>query len=321
MGDQNQSPTPPESGDQNPPTPPVSVLASIYRVYASNKNSFQSLRNVSFNNNAEIQVCLAFARDYDEKNQTTMGKFRPYFDQKLVTRDEDFISEFKNTSGTPVKFFLSIGGRSKRFPFRIKNWDDSKTKTTWINNAVESLREIIKDYKIDGLDIYYNHIESPAFAEVIGAVVDELKKLKPEDGGITEFSISPSASHNERHYQALYQKCAKDDITTSTTVAYQSQYENGPLYTVDELKNLFEKLVKSSGYPEKQLLPGHTILPSDWSNVPLTLFQAAIPTFLDTLKLPGFSMWTVFDHDPEKDSSMENNIQIRYYPPSIIAED
>ncbi|KAM7501970.1 hypothetical protein LguiB_000874 [Lonicera macranthoides] len=80
---------------------------------------------------------------------------------------------------------------------------------TWVTNAVPTLTKIIRNYHLDGIDIYYRKftegdMQGPdTFASCIGRLISTLK-----DGGIISFaSIAPfDGEKSQNHYMQLWRK-------------------------------------------------------------------------------------------------------------------
>ncbi|XP_028792035.1 chitinase 2-like [Neltuma alba] len=124
------------------------VVNLPFRLYASTYSEFESL--VGVYKSVPCHIALAFARDYDSRGNPTPGEFHPYFNITDITPDD--ILKFKQTK-EHAKFFLSIGGRSEKYPFNLPTGE-------WVPRAVDSLKEIIRSYHFDGVDVYYQHIDA-----------------------------------------------------------------------------------------------------------------------------------------------------------------
>ncbi|KAG1368703.1 chitinase 1-like [Cocos nucifera] len=101
-----------------------------------------------------------------------------------------------------VKVALSLGGATvggNRVYFQPSSID------SWVDNAVDSLTRIIKQYHLDGIDIDYEqfHADSDIFTECIGQLLRRLKN----NGVISFASIAPFADAEvQSHYLALWRK-------------------------------------------------------------------------------------------------------------------
>ncbi|XP_028792036.1 ruBisCO-associated protein-like [Neltuma alba] len=261
---------------------------SAYRVYASTLSSIEKLPFAVLEK--EIHIVLAFARDYDGGGKYQTGTFYPYFDTSKLTPQAIQNIRDKATS-TSVKFFLSIGGRNPKFPFAVT----SAAETAWIQAATKSLREIIQNYQIDGIDVYYEHINPDAehqFASSIQKVIGSLKRGHT----ITTASITVPAPLSQ-NYHDLY----KINNAVFDYVVYQSHTETSPICTFEALGGVFDRLVSTYGYPKNKILAGHSdVLPGDWTTVPLPIFLGAVPQLLGK-GLFGISKWIVTpeDYKPE----------------------
>lgn len=264
----------------------------IYRVYASDA-SFLSLKDVCIPD-GQIQVVLAFARDYDTWGKSTNGDFKAYFDTENVYKK--MIHDFKAEAKTPVKFFLSIGGRRDKYSFSV----DAASVESWKKRAVNSLRDIIQKYELDGIDVYYEYITASGsvFMDAVGSVIEELTNK----GVINVASIAPSSTDNINRGQEKYIELYKKYSGYFTNVVYQCHNEPFLIETAETLKGYLENL--PNAYPEPNLLAGHSILPQDWFKVSNAIFYLTIQSIDDNL-LSGTSLWTVNTsslktHNPEK---------------------
>lgn len=250
----------------------------VVRVYASD-DSFLSLEEVSIPG-GQIQVVLAFARDYDAHGSRTNGNIITYFNKQQI--NPTLIKELKDKAATPMKFLLSIGSRKSQFPFYVTR----DAVEIWKRNAIDSLTRLIQQYHFDGIDVYYENINaSTAFTDAIGPVIEELRN----NGVITMASITPSFSVNSQYIE-LYKKHSN----YINNVVYQSHLERNVIPTVAAFEALFQTLIQS--YPKAKLLAGHNILPADWTTVSRVIFLLALPfqSFSN-----GISNWTVITDDPD----------------------
>lgn len=244
----------------------------------------------------EIQVSLAFARDYDENDHHTNGLFTPYWDERTVT--PQLISEFKKNytkRHVKAKVFASIGDRDPRYPFQIKDGDTD----AWVSNAAESLTAIVKKYHLDGIDVYYEHItaKEDEFVYAIGELIAKLKKER----AITVASIAPSAALNDNFYVPLYKKFGK----SIDTVVYQCHKEVEPVLEPRTLVERFQTEATEK-YSRDKLLAGYSAIYKDWDTLlPIVYFlgglEILMPLNLHPLKVysaVGTSIWFVAPESP-----------------------
>ncbi|KAK4267180.1 hypothetical protein QN277_023996 [Acacia crassicarpa] len=248
-----------------------------YRVYPSNRESVESIKDVE--GMKEVQIVLAFARDYDATGSTN-GKFVPYFNPNFTP---EWIREIKKISKSTVKFFLSIGGRNKKYPFYIPSDRDS-----WVKNAIDSLKDIVNNYGFDGIDVYYEHVtpgNETDFVKAIGEVISVLKLSNENVIARASLAISfPLMSL----YEALYEEnpaLFHDRVFQIYTCTASP--------TVDELVRVSDRLRPTD--PNSKIFLGYSVLPSDWKNVPRPIFF----DWLLEMGIHSISEWTVTDHDPE----------------------
>ncbi|XP_039012810.1 chitinase 2-like [Hibiscus syriacus] len=142
---------------------------------------------------------LAFAIDYTDDNHPSPanGKFNVFWETNNLGPCQ--IDSLKD-SNSNVKIAVSLGGDSVG---RGKAFFAPNSKTSWVQNAVSSLTDIINRYDIDGIDIDYEHFRSSPemFAECIGQLVTILK----QSGTISFASIAPYEEINS-YYLALWRK-------------------------------------------------------------------------------------------------------------------
>ncbi|XP_028763185.1 ruBisCO-associated protein-like [Neltuma alba] len=252
-------------------------LLSAYRVYASTWSTIEYLPYAKLKN--EIHIVLAFARDYDGEGKYQNGKFFPYFETGKLNADE--IQNIKDrAASTSIKFFLSIGAPHSKFPFAVT----SAQECDWRKNATESLKQIVQNYKIDGIDVYYEHINPDAMHQFGNSIEKVMWSLK-SNNIITDASITVSAPLR-KYYFDLYKKNEK----LFDYVVYQSHTELSRISTFQELGAVFDKLL----YPKNKILAGHSdVAPGDWTNVPPPIFLGAVPQLLDKQGLFGISKWIV----------------------------
>ncbi|TKY63787.1 RuBisCO-associated protein [Spatholobus suberectus] len=218
--------------------------------------------------NVEIQVALTFARDYDDKNNPTQGKFSPFWDRAKVTPEK--ITSFK-TKYPSAKVLVSIGndGKDRVFPFKV----DEDRRDEWVRNATESLKDIINFYKLDGIDVNYKDIDvRPAiFGRCIGELIKNLKECQV----IIEASISPNADKNDDYYYPLYLEY-KDYIDN---VVYQCF--TGP---VERIRAIVMQ------YDAKKVLLGYSSIPEDWTPVSPPVFFIVLHSLLRSVQINGASL-------------------------------
>lgn len=253
---------------------------AAFRIYPSTPDSVESLEHAILTK--EVHIVLPFARDYDPAGENTTGNFISYFNSTFTP---DKIREIKNKSKSNVKFFLSIGGRNAKYPFQIPSDNQEK----WVGNAISSLTAIVNRYKFDGIDVYYEHVNScDEFPKNMGQVLKNLKSGR--DPVIKKASLTVSAPLN-----SLYVNLYKAASAHIDHVVYQSHSEISPVSTVDKLVEVFDGL---TNYPNTKIFAGHSILRSDWKKVPLPIFLGALPKLFEK-EIVSISNWIVTDHDPE----------------------
>ncbi|KAI4323818.1 hypothetical protein L6164_023397 [Bauhinia variegata] len=258
---------------------------SIFRQYTRD-DSFTNIGNVRqiIPFLKEYQIALAFARDYDVKDNPTNGNFTPYWNVEKVT-PASIIQFKKDNPNVKINVLISIGDRDAKFPFNPIDRD------SWISNATRSIRNIIRNnFQLVrnivgiGIDVYYEHIEDEdLFAFCIGQLIKKLKEVQV----ISFASIAPSFNL-QTHYFKLYQKYS-DFIDL---VDYQFYNEVEPIPNPASLIKRYE-IIASKFYPKEKLLAGYSSVRKDWSKlVPIVFFLGG--SFLVVTNLAqGASIWDI----------------------------
>ncbi|KAI4332687.1 hypothetical protein L6164_017575 [Bauhinia variegata] len=258
---------------------------STFRQYTRD-DSFASVGNVQqiIPFLKEYQIALAFTRDYDENDNPTNGKFKPYWDTEKVT-PSSIIQFKKENPNLKVNVFISIGDRDAKFPFKPID------KDSWISNATKSIRSIIRDnfQRVKdiigiGIDVYYEHVDDEDdFTFCVGQLI---KKLK-EAGVISVASIAPS-SNLQTHYLKLYQKYS-DFIDL---VDYQFYNEVEPIPNPSSLIERYE-IKASKFYPKEKLLAGYSSVSKDWAKLPPIVFFLGGSFLVVNNLSQGASIWDI----------------------------
>ncbi|XP_054783040.1 ruBisCO-associated protein-like [Prosopis cineraria] len=260
-----------------------------FRVYASSYKQFKSLghpnyKTVPENEVLEGHVALAFARDYDSRGKSTHGDFRPYFKITDVTPED--IRRFKNNN-SKFKFFLSIGGRSQKYPFSL-TIDD-------VDNAAASLKKIIHNYHFDGIDVYYQHIHPQVQPEQFREVLTQLITRLTSEFHNLEVSITVPPPLHDNYYKPLFDDCQEK--------IHHVIYQTHSAAEKDRVSNVHQLALKFKGllYPVDKLFAGYSILDTDWNVVPLPVFRVAVHKLLSDGLVSGLSDWAaICCDDPEK---------------------
>ncbi|XP_027337299.1 ruBisCO-associated protein-like [Abrus precatorius] len=256
---------------------------NVFRQYA-NDDSFSDPKTIPTCAN-EFQLVLAYARDYDGIN-STKGKFIPYWDTEKVTPAK--IKQFKHSAGrTTVKVLVSIGNNGEQFPF------DCGTDTrAWITNATESLKRIIADYNLDGIDVRYDKIvpsiTADDFVTCIGQLIDNLKG----DKVITRASIAPNFANSDKFYVPLFRKY--------NSIINVVDYQCYPGFTPDPktpVKDLEEKVgnIAKQYTTVDSFLVGYSAKQSDWATISPPLFFVAYYALQNQGTVNGSSINIVTD--------------------------
>lgn len=154
------------------------------------------------NSKVEFHFILAFAIDYtlDKKPSSTNGKFNVFWETNNLGPQE--IASIKK-SHRNVKVAISLGGDSVTNDQKVIF--TAKSINSWLQNAISSITNIIKNYNIDGIDIDYEHfsVSPETFTECKGQLIIQLKKK----GTISFASIAPFEDDQvQTHYLNLWNK-------------------------------------------------------------------------------------------------------------------
>ncbi|KAL4296276.1 hypothetical protein GQ457_12G029340 [Hibiscus cannabinus] len=173
--------------------------SNLFREYIGAESDSIKFSDVPISSGVEFHFILAFAIDYthDYHPSPSNGKFNVFWETKNLGPCQ--VSSLKDSSSN-VKIAVSLGGDSVG---KGKAFFAPKSKTSWVQNAVSSLTDIINQYDIDGIDIDYEHFRSSPemFAECIGQLITILKQRVT----ISFASIAPYKEINS-YYLALWRK-------------------------------------------------------------------------------------------------------------------
>ncbi|KAJ8636972.1 hypothetical protein MRB53_011239 [Persea americana] len=190
--------------------------SKLFREYIGAESDSVKLTDMPINSDVEVHFILAFAIDY-ANGTTTNGKFNVFWKTNNL-KPEDIVS-IKNKHRN-VKVAVSLGGDS--VDRHHKAYFQPKSISSWVNNAVSSLTQIIKQYNLDGIDVDYEHFQADpnTFAQCIAQLISTLKSK----GVITFASIAPyDDSPVQSHYLALWKK-----------YGHQIDYVNFQFYAYDK---------------------------------------------------------------------------------------
>ncbi|XP_065874741.1 chitinase 2-like [Euphorbia lathyris] len=119
----------------------------------------------------EFHFILGFAIDSDSSGNSQNGIFSPYWANTLTP---DSVSAIKQ-SHPNVKVLASLSGWS--IGSKTLSWYNPKDSKVWISNAFSSLKSIIENYNLDGIDIDYEKFpkNNGSFGYCIGELISLLK--------------------------------------------------------------------------------------------------------------------------------------------------
>ncbi|KAA8543968.1 hypothetical protein F0562_021855 [Nyssa sinensis] len=252
--------------------------SKLFREYIGAEFKNVKFSDVPINSNVEFHFILAFAIDYTTSSSPspTNGKFNIFWDSNNLSPSQ--VSSIKSKHSN-VKVALSLGGDSVGGG---KAYFEPSSVNSWVSNAVSSLTHIIKEYKLDGIDIDYEHFNADpgTFAECIGQLITNLKKNRV----ISFASIAPYDDNQvQNHYLALWR--AYGHLIDYVNFQFYA-YDKGT--TVSQFMKYFE--TQSSNYKGGKVLASIT---SDGSGglSPENGFFTACNKLKSQGKLKGIFIW------------------------------
>ncbi|KAK9734886.1 hypothetical protein RND81_04G169400 [Saponaria officinalis] len=272
------------------------ILLSTQKSQAKNSNIFREyigavFRNVSFsdvpiNPNVVFDFILSFGIDYTTSTSPpspTNGNFNIFWDSHTLSPSQ--VSAIKLKHGN-VRVGLSVGGDSvHKYPVYF----DPESVQSWVSNAFTSLKQIILQYGLDGVDIDYEHFKaSPKiFAECIGQLITRLKRQKL----IKYASIAPFDNQDvQSHYIELWKRYGHAiDYVNFQFYAYDNTT------TIPEFIKYFEEQTRN--YKGGKIL---TSFISDGSKglPPATTFFPACKLLKKRRQLYGIFVWCADESKP-----------------------
>ncbi|XP_074588734.1 chitinase 2-like [Curcuma longa] len=280
---------------------PYSSTSGIFREYIGAEFSGVRFSDVPISSGVEFHFILAFAIDYTTSDSPTPtnGRFNIFWDNQNLSPAA--IAAIKRAHPN-VKVALSLGGDSVGdgdFAYFAPDSVDS-----WVNNAVESLTSLIRQYHIDGIDVDYEHFRAApdAFAESIGQLVSRLKG----NGVISFASIAPFDDDEvQSHYKALWSKHgAVIDYVNFQFYAYASGT------TVAEFLDYFDE--QRNNYRGGRVLASFNTEENPGGLTPQNGFFRACNQLKQQGKLGGIFVWTA-------DASMGNGFRYEQQAQKLLA--
>ncbi|KAL5711175.1 hypothetical protein ACHQM5_021664 [Ranunculus cassubicifolius] len=142
--------------------------SNLFREYIGAEFNNVKFTDVPINPSVDFHFILAFAIDYTTSSSpsSTNGNFNIFWVSDNLSLSQ--VSSIKNYHPN-IKVALSLGGDTVGGQSAYCN---PSTIDSWVQNAVSSLTQIIKEYNLDGIDIDYEHFSADhdTFAECIGLI-------------------------------------------------------------------------------------------------------------------------------------------------------
>ncbi|KAM7276589.1 hypothetical protein ACFE04_018455 [Oxalis oulophora] len=120
----------------------------------------------------DFHFILSFAIDADSTGIAQNGIFSPYWTQTLTP---DSVADIKRHHSN-VRVMASLSGWS--LGGKVLSWYNPKDQQAWISNAFSSLKSIVEENHLDGIDIDYENFPrngNASFSHCIGELITLLK--------------------------------------------------------------------------------------------------------------------------------------------------
>jgi hypothetical protein len=272
----------------------------LFREYIGAQFTGVQFTDVPINSMLAFHYILAFAIDYTPVNQKptptpTNGVFSPFWDTGNLSPSA--VAAVK-AAHPNVAVMVGIGGDSVQ--------DITKAVFTptsidsWVANAMTSLTSMINTYRLDGVDVDYEHFADSAdvntFVECIGRLLTQLKKNMPW----IKTSIAPfedAAMKVQKYYQPLWRKYSG----VIDYVNYQF-YGYGANTDVDLYVQFYDQ--QSANYPGGKVLASF-MTGNTTGLISPDLGISAAKELQRQNKLPGLFIWSA-------DSSKKSSYGFKY---------
>lgn len=130
-----------------------------------------SFTDVPIDQGIDFHFILSFAIDADSSGNSQNGTFSPYWEPTLTPESVQAIKSLHPN----VKALASLSGWS--LGPKVLKWYTPQDPQLWISNAFSSLKTLITNYHLDGIDIDYENFpkQNESFAYCIGELITILK--------------------------------------------------------------------------------------------------------------------------------------------------
>ncbi|KAM5583880.1 chitinase 2 [Rosa sericea] len=175
--------------------------SKLFREYIGAEGVGVTFSDVPIDSRVEFHFILSFAIDYttSSRPKPTNGNFNVFWDTENLSPSH--VSAIKARHRN-AKVALSLGGDT--VAGKPANFTPTSINS-WVRNAIASIVQITKEYKLDGIDIDYEHFNTDpnTFAECIGRLFFYLKQNKV----VSFTSIAPYDDDSvQPYYLALWRK-------------------------------------------------------------------------------------------------------------------
>ncbi|XP_050371368.1 chitinase 2-like [Argentina anserina] len=191
--------------------------SKLFREYIGAEDKGVTFSDVPIDPRVEFHFILSFAIDYTPISHAkptdsrfnfttpshpkpTNGKFNVFWDTKNLSPSH--VSAIK-ASHPNAKVAVSLGGDTVKG--KQSAYFSPTSINSWVKNAISSIVQIVKEYKLDGIDIDYEHFQTDpnTFAECIGQLLSHLK----HNNVVSFTSIAPYDNDSLRpYYFTLWRK-------------------------------------------------------------------------------------------------------------------
>ncbi|KAI4311408.1 hypothetical protein MLD38_036310 [Melastoma candidum] len=191
----------------------------------------------------DFYFLLSFAIDSDPSGKPQNGKFSRYWSSSLTPES---VSSIKKKHPN-VKLLASLSGWSIG-DIELR-WYDPKDTRQWISNAFSSLKSLVKEYGLDGIDVDYEIFpegRNTSFAYCVGELIAMMKNQSV----IKVATIAP------------YHKTADEYIELFKRYGGMIDYVNHQFYTdrVGSPRAYLDAFkLRASQFDRKKLLPSYEI--------------------------------------------------------------
>ncbi|XP_057852703.2 chitinase 2-like [Cryptomeria japonica] len=207
-----------------------------------------NMDDVPIRDGLDFYFIYGFAIDADTEGNYNDGVFLPYWTSTLTPQALQGVQE----RHPKVKAMASLAGWSvytNQGKDKVIAWYNPKDPNKWVDNAFNSLSQLIKDNHLDGIDIDYENFpvgKNNTFAYCIGELIKRLKN----SGVINTATIAP------------YYKTVGPYIELFQKYGSFIDYVNHQFYTdkvIAPVKFVNDFVMRASQFDPAKLLPSYEV--------------------------------------------------------------